>query len=149
MFIVFLYKAPESMLPTVLQDIVWAFCGDLRDLRHRLHKFVGLEIRIWGIVRGGPGPAQLPPCPPGPRHRKDEACAGARVPAGRAESPPQKLRRCPVELVRRAQQPEEHADPAALALCTDRHLEDLDMDGVGVSHNKDPFVCTVRLFHLP
>ena len=42
------------MLPTDLQDIVWAFCGDLRDLRHRLHKFVGLEIRIWGIVRGGP-----------------------------------------------------------------------------------------------
>ena len=54
MFIVFLYKAPESMLPTDLQDIVWAFCGDLRDLRHRLHKFVGLEIRIWGIVRGCP-----------------------------------------------------------------------------------------------
>mgnify|MGYP000442178541 CR=1 FL=1 len=42
------------MLPTVLQDIVWAFCGDMRDLRHRLHKFVGLEIRIWGIVRGCP-----------------------------------------------------------------------------------------------
>ena len=49
-----MYKAPESMLPTVLQDIVWAFCGDMRDLRHRLHKFVGLEIRIWGIVRGCP-----------------------------------------------------------------------------------------------
>ena len=42
------------MLPCVLQDIVWAFCGDLRDLRHRLHKFVGLEIRIWGIIRGCP-----------------------------------------------------------------------------------------------
>ena len=42
------------MLPTDLQDIVWAFCGDLRDLRHRLHKFVGLEVRIWGIVRGAP-----------------------------------------------------------------------------------------------
>ena len=42
------------MLPNDLQDIVWAFCGDLRDLRHRLHNFVGLEIRIWGIARGGP-----------------------------------------------------------------------------------------------
>ena len=41
-------------LPEVLQDIVWSYCGDLRNWRHRLHKFVGLEIRLWGLMRGHP-----------------------------------------------------------------------------------------------
>ena len=41
-------------LPEVLQDIVWSYCGDLRNWRHRLHKFVGLEIRVWGLMRGRP-----------------------------------------------------------------------------------------------
>ena len=41
-------------LPEVLQDLVWTYCGDLRNWRHRLHKFVGLEIRLWGLMRGRP-----------------------------------------------------------------------------------------------
>ena len=41
-----------NALPADLQDIVWWFCGDLRNPRHRLHKFVGTEIRLWGILRG-------------------------------------------------------------------------------------------------
>ena len=41
-------------LPEVLQDLVWSYCGDLRNWRHRLHKFVGLEIRVWGLMRGRP-----------------------------------------------------------------------------------------------
>ncbi len=41
-------------LPEVLQDLVWTYCGDLRNWRHRLHKFVGLEIRVWGLMRGRP-----------------------------------------------------------------------------------------------
>ena len=41
-------------LPEVLQDIVWTYCGDLRNWRQRLHKFVGLEIRVWGLMRGRP-----------------------------------------------------------------------------------------------
>ena len=43
-----------STLPEVLQDLVWTYCGDLRNWRHRLHKFVGLEIRVWGLMRGRP-----------------------------------------------------------------------------------------------
>ena len=41
-----------SALPEDLQDVVWSFCGDLRNWRHRLHQFVGLELRVWGLMRG-------------------------------------------------------------------------------------------------
>ena len=41
-------------LPEVLQDVVWSYCGYLRNCRQRLHKFVGLEIRVWGLMRGRP-----------------------------------------------------------------------------------------------
>ena len=43
-----------STLPEDLQDLVWTFRGDLRNCRQRLHKFVGLEIRVWGLMRGRP-----------------------------------------------------------------------------------------------
>ena len=49
------FRACEwNAVPVVLQDIVWAYCGDLRNRPHRLHKFCGLEIRLWGIMRGRP-----------------------------------------------------------------------------------------------
>ena len=43
-----------SALPEDLQDGVWSFCGDLRNRGHRLNKFGGLEIRVWGLMRGRP-----------------------------------------------------------------------------------------------
>ena len=41
-------------LPVDLQDIVWCFCGDLRNPRHRHHKFVSLELKLWQLLRGKP-----------------------------------------------------------------------------------------------
>ena len=41
-----------STLPEDLQDLVWTFRGDLRNCRQRLHKFVGLELRVGGLMRG-------------------------------------------------------------------------------------------------
>ena len=37
-----------------VQDIVWYFCGDLRDARNRYHKFVGLELKVWQMLLGAP-----------------------------------------------------------------------------------------------
>ena len=39
-----------------VQDIVWFFCGDLRDRRIRNHKFVGLELKVWQMLRGSERP---------------------------------------------------------------------------------------------
>ena len=39
-------------LPTDLINIVCEFCGDLRQTRQRLHLFCGLEVYLWGIIRG-------------------------------------------------------------------------------------------------
>ena len=32
------------------QDLVWSFCGDLRDARQRHHKFVGIELKCWNLL---------------------------------------------------------------------------------------------------
>ena len=39
-------------LPPELQDIVWSFCGDLRDRFTRFHKFSMLELRVWNLITG-------------------------------------------------------------------------------------------------
>ena len=39
-------------LPRDLSNIVCQFCGDLRQTRQRLHLFCGLEVYLWGIIRG-------------------------------------------------------------------------------------------------
>ena len=44
--------ADWDALPVELQDIVWTYCGDLRDLDNRNHKFLGLELKVWGMLRG-------------------------------------------------------------------------------------------------
>ena len=35
-----------------LQDIIWGFSGDLRVPLTRYHKFVGLELKCWGLLAG-------------------------------------------------------------------------------------------------
>ena len=35
---------------TDAQDLVWSFCGDLRDVHLRYHKFVGVELKIWSLL---------------------------------------------------------------------------------------------------
>ena len=35
-----------------VRNIIWSFCGDLRDRQHRLHKFVGTELRCWTCILG-------------------------------------------------------------------------------------------------
>ena len=37
-----------------LQDIVWDFCGDLRNPYTRRHKFVVLEMRLWSSLAPRP-----------------------------------------------------------------------------------------------
>ena len=47
-------------LCTEVQDLVWEYCGDLRNISTRRHKFVGLEIKLWGIIVGHPvAPSEL------------------------------------------------------------------------------------------
>ena len=41
-----------------LQDIVWDFCGDLRNPYTRRHKFVVLEVRLWSSL--APRPSDIP-----------------------------------------------------------------------------------------
>ena len=38
--------------PVELQDIVWDFCGDLRNADTRHKKFNLLELRIWNMITG-------------------------------------------------------------------------------------------------
>ena len=38
--------------PVELQDIVWDFCGDLRNVDTRHKKFNLLELRIWNMITG-------------------------------------------------------------------------------------------------
>lgn len=38
--------------PVDLRDIVWDFCGDLRNLDTRHKKFNLLELRIWNMITG-------------------------------------------------------------------------------------------------
>ena len=47
-------------LPEDLQDIVWAFCNDLRVPILRYHKFVRLEMRAFGILQEGYNRPLLP-----------------------------------------------------------------------------------------
>ena len=41
-----------------VQDIVWDFCGDLRNPYTRRHKFVVLEVRLWSSL--APRPSDIP-----------------------------------------------------------------------------------------
>ena len=43
-----------NALPVDLQDIVWVFCGDIRNRLLRNHKFIGLELKVWQMLRGAP-----------------------------------------------------------------------------------------------
>ena len=41
-------------MPKPLMRIIWEYCGDLRNLQTRRHKFVCLEIKAWDILLGAP-----------------------------------------------------------------------------------------------
>ena len=37
-----------------VQDIVWDFCGDLRNPVYRRRRFVGTEVKVWRMIIGHP-----------------------------------------------------------------------------------------------
>ena len=41
-----------SALVEDLQDIIWAFSGDMRVPLTRFHKFLGFELECWGLIVG-------------------------------------------------------------------------------------------------
>ena len=41
------------------QDLIWCYCGDLRNVLHRNHKFVGLELKCWALIMWKLTPSSL------------------------------------------------------------------------------------------